>query len=64
VATLRDMARVGLAVADAALSNRVSGGCHYHAATEDEEEDGTRGGGSKELDSDSDDNDGLIVVRA
>ncbi|KAL3798748.1 hypothetical protein ACHAW5_008756 [Stephanodiscus triporus] len=63
VAALRDAARAGLAVAHAALSNRVSGGCHYLAATE-EEEDGTRGGGAKEQDSDSDDDDGLIVARA
>ena len=65
-AALRDAARAGLAVADAALANRVSGGCHYVSSEGEEEEDGARSGGgpTKEQDSDDDDNDGPIAARA
>jgi L-aspartate oxidase len=67
-AALRDAARAGLAVADAALANRVSGGCHYvvPASSGGGEEDGARRGGgpTKEQDSDDDDDDGMVVARA
>ena len=60
VVALRDAAHSGLAVADAALANRVSGGAHYVVLDEDKEEG--RSGASKE-DSD-DDEDDILVARA
>mmetsp|Transcript_18080 Transcript_18080/g.37791 ORF Transcript_18080/g.37791 Transcript_18080/m.37791 type:complete len:405 (+) Transcript_18080:70-1284(+) len=67
VAALRDAAHSGLAVADAALANRVSGGAHYVVLDEGEERDGSASiksrGESKEQDSD-DDEDDLVAVRA
>jgi len=68
VAALRDAAHSGLAVADAALANRVSGGAHYVVLDEEEERDGTNAsiksrGESKEQDSD-DDEDDLVAARA
>ena len=62
VVALRDAAHSGLAVADAALANRVSGGAHYVVLDEDKEEEGERSGASKE-DSD-DDEDDILVARA
>jgi hypothetical protein len=54
-------------VADAALANRISGGCHYVVpASSEGEEDGARSGSgpTKEQDSDDDDDDGMVVARA
>ncbi|KAL3816946.1 hypothetical protein ACHAXA_001774 [Cyclostephanos tholiformis] len=66
VVALRDAAWAGLAVAHAAMSNRVSGGSHYLVASGDEKEEGGRrdGGGAKEQDGDDDDDIGLVVARA
>lgn len=64
VAALRDAAHAGLAVADAALSNRVSGGAHYVVLEEEEEK--KRGGNAAavtEQDSDDED-DSFVAVRA
>jgi aspartate oxidase len=53
-----------------ALTNRISGGCHYvvPASSEGEEEDGARSGGgpTKEQDNDDDDDndDSMVVARA
>ena len=68
VAALRDAAHSGLAVADAAFANRVSGGAHF--VDLDEEEEGDDGmtikssAAAKDQDSDSDDDDGLVTARA
>ena len=51
VAALRDAAHSGLAVAEAALANRVSGGAHYVDLSGCDE-------------SDDDDNDGVVAARA
>ena len=72
VAALRDASRAGLAVAESALANRVSGGTHYVVLDEEEfdtEEAGRRrkrsgGGEGKEQDSDEDEDDVLVVARA
>mmetsp|Transcript_43781 Transcript_43781/g.93085 ORF Transcript_43781/g.93085 Transcript_43781/m.93085 type:complete len:779 (+) Transcript_43781:179-2515(+) len=69
-AAVRDASRAGLAVAEAARANRVSGGAHYVVL---DEEEGARGDGGaivaeggefKEPDSDSDEEDGLVAARA
>ena len=60
VVALRDAAHSGLAVADAALANRVSGGAHYVVLDEDKEEEGS---GANKEDSD-DDEDDILVARA
>mmetsp|Transcript_38464 Transcript_38464/g.70555 ORF Transcript_38464/g.70555 Transcript_38464/m.70555 type:complete len:810 (-) Transcript_38464:95-2524(-) len=68
VAALRDAAHSGLAVADAAFANRVSGGAHFVNLDEEEEaDDGTTiksSAAAKDQDSDSDDDDGLVAARA
>ena len=70
VVALRDASRAGLAVAESALANRVSGGAHYMAlAGEEEEEEARRrmrskGGERKEQDSDEEEEDVLVVARA
>ncbi|KAL7526959.1 hypothetical protein ACHAXR_008560, partial [Thalassiosira sp. AJA248-18] len=65
VAALRDAAHSGLAVADSALSNRVSGGAHFVMLEEDEGEGngGIRSNEAKGQDSDDED-DGLVTARA
>lgn len=57
-AALRDAAHAGLAVADAALANRVSGGAHFVELAE-----GEGGGESEERESD-DEGDVLLATRA
>ena len=52
-----------------ALTNCISGGCHYVVlvSSEGEEEDGARSGGGPTKDQDSDDDDdddGMVVARA
>ena len=64
VVALRDAAYSGLAVAESALANRVSGGAHYVVLEESESENSSssssnNGGGSK---SDSDDEEPLHAV--
>jgi len=60
VVALRDAAHSGLAVAESALANRVSGGAHYVVLEEIESENNNgNGGGSK---SDSDDEEPLHAV--
>jgi len=60
VVALRDAAHSGLAVAESALANRVSGGAHYVVLEESESENNNgNGGGSK---SDSDDEEPLHAV--
>ena len=59
---LRDAAHAGLAVADAALANRVSGGAHYVALEEEEAGRGDKNLAAKEQD--SDDEDDIVVARA
>lgn len=70
VVALRDASRAGLAVAESALANRVSGGAHYMALDGEEEEEEARrrmrskGGERKEQDSDEEEEDVLVVARA
>jgi L-aspartate oxidase len=61
-AALRDAAHAGLAVAESALANRVSGGAHYVVLEDAEDEN--KGDEMKEPDSDSDEEDGLVAARA
>ena len=57
-AALRDASRSGLAVADAALRNRISGGCHYLAPMAETEQ-------QNDCDDDDDDEeDGQVMARA
>mmetsp|Transcript_20260 Transcript_20260/g.42491 ORF Transcript_20260/g.42491 Transcript_20260/m.42491 type:complete len:721 (-) Transcript_20260:420-2582(-) len=57
---LRDAAYAGLAVAEAALANRVSGGAHYIVLEEEEGEE--KNDSRKEMESDDED-EGLVVAR-
>ncbi len=50
VVALRDAAYSGLAVAESALANRVSGGAHYVVLEESESENNTNGGSKSESD--------------
>jgi len=64
VAALRDAAHAGLAVADAALANRVSGGAHFVALEEEEENKrGSDAAAAREQDSDDED-DAFVAARA
>jgi len=58
VVALRDAAYSGLAVAESALANRVSGGAHYVVLEESESENNTNGGSK----SDSDDEEPIHAV--
>ena len=62
MAALRDAAHSGLAVADAALANRVSGGAHFVQLEEEMEQGGSNGEAKAEQDSDDDDD--LVAARA
>ena len=68
VVALRDASRAGLAVAESALANQVSGGAHYVVLNDEEEDVGRRkaakGGERKEQDSDEDEDDVLAMARA
>jgi len=57
-AALRDASRSGLAVADAALRNRISGGCHYLAPMAETEQQNDCD------DDDYDEEDGQVMARA
>ncbi len=69
VVALRDASRAGLAVAESALANRVSGGAHYVVLDDDDEEEAGRrkaskGSERKEQDSEGEEDDVLVVARA
>jgi aspartate oxidase len=61
VIALRDASRAGLAVAESALANRVSGGAHYVVLDEEDYEEEEVG---RRKDSDEEEDDVLVVARA
>lgn len=63
VVALRDAAHAGLAVADAALANRVSGGAHF-VELDEENDQGKKNVQHVSKEQDSDDEDDLVAARA
>lgn len=61
VIALRDASRAGLAVAESALANRVSGGAHYVVLDEEDDEEEEVG---RRKDIDEEEDDVLVVARA